>query len=119
MTLEQQQQQQCPQIPHSDQQRQRGGRSRVDGADDFSDVRHNSTRFLLDLGYKARKIPERQILCVEMGNKRELTLPGQSKHLIRHSGVLVALTLRKITSNLSLGYLVCITCTALANHGGG
>lgn len=51
MTLERQ----CPQFPHSDQQRQRGGHSPVDGADDFSDVRHNSTRFLLDRGYKARK----------------------------------------------------------------
>ena len=73
MTLEQQQQQ-CPQIPHSDQQRQRGGRSRVDGADDFSDVRHNSTRFLLDPGYKARKFPERQIVCVEKGGSTETHL---------------------------------------------
>lgn len=76
MTLEPQQEpQQCPQIPHSDQQRQRGGRSRVDGADDFSDVRHNSTRFRLDPGYKARKIPERSIIwCVEKGRSTETHL---------------------------------------------
>jgi hypothetical protein len=112
MTLKQE----CPQVPHSDQQRQRGGHSRVDGADDFSNVRHNSTRFLLGPGYKARNVSNP---CSKGILRQRLTLPGQSKHLIRHSGVLVALTLRKITSNLSLGYLACITCTALANHGGG
>jgi hypothetical protein len=68
LELQLQQQPQCPQIPHSDQQRQRGGRSHVDGADDFSNVRHNSTRFRLDPGYKARKIPERSvILCSKKG----------------------------------------------------
>lgn len=38
---------------------------------------------------------------------------------MRHSGVLLAETLRKITSKRSVGYLACIRCIALESHAGG
>lgn len=38
---------------------------------------------------------------------------------MRHSGELVAFTLRRMTSNLSLWYLSCISCIAEVNHVGG
>ena len=41
------------------------------------------------------------------------TLPGQSRHLMRHSDMLFALTLRRMTSNLLLGYRACVFCIAL------
>lgn len=47
------------------------------------------------------------------------TFPGQSEHFMRHSGALVALTLRKMISNLSLGYLTFIASFALVSHCGG
>lgn len=46
------------------------------------------------------------------------TLPGQSKHFIRHSGVALGDDLRKIASNLSSGYLACSDTIAADNHVG-
>ena len=50
--------------------------------------------------------------------QRSRTLPGQSKHFIRHSGVALGDDLRKIASNLSSGYLACNDTMAVDSHAG-
>lgn len=50
--------------------------------------------------------------------RRPRTFPGQSKHLIRHSGGALGDGLRKIASNRSSGYVVCRPKIALDNHAG-
>jgi hypothetical protein len=51
-------------------------------------------------------------------NHSPRTLPGQSKHFIRHSGIALGDDLRKIASNLSSGYLVCNDTIAVDSHAG-
>ena len=45
-----------------------------------------------------------------------LTFPGQSRHFTRHSNGCPGATRRRMMSNLSSGYLACISATASSIH---
>jgi hypothetical protein len=89
-----------------------------DDASDFSNVLRNLIASRLDLEYTTVYKKKKINFPTRLNNFFFLTLPGQSWHLIRHSGVLVALTFRKVTSNLSIGYLALMACMAPDNHWG-
>ena len=68
--------------------------SHVGGAAYSSSALRSSTKFPLDQGYTASKTHKNE-QGAEARQRYRLTLPGQSKHLMRHSGVLEELTLRR------------------------
>jgi hypothetical protein len=95
------------------------GYSRAGGAGDSLYALRSSSMFLPGQGYTTTlsgNRGENTNLAFSVNNR--LTFPGQSKHLMRHSGVLKAFNLREIASNLSSGYFSCMACIANDSHSG-